>query len=303
MNFPSCFSRLAILVAALAAGPALPAADAPRGRPAGPGNQVEIDYSFSARNDLALGTAPGGRVGVDAVRATWSSGLPVGPATRLRYGVDWQRFAFDRSGPMAVPDHLQELALNLGAVHRVNPRWLLIASVRPGLYGDGEASSGDAFQVPALLLATFRQNPELAWSFGLRVDGFADNPVIPFVGVTWKFAPAWEFVLGAPRAGVTYAFSPALKFGFGATVQGGNFRVGRDPRPVSIAVGPRLDDTYLDYHEIRIGLAADYALNPSFTLKAEVGLITDQKFDYYDRNFTLNGDSAAFFSVGLVGRF
>ena len=42
-------------------------------------------------------------------------GLPVGPATQLRYGVAWQRFAFDRSGPMAVPDYLQELALDLGA--------------------------------------------------------------------------------------------------------------------------------------------------------------------------------------------
>ena len=242
-------------------------------------------------------------MGVDALRATWSSGLPVGPATQLRYGVAWQRFAFDRSGPMAVPDYLQELALDLGASHRVSQRWLLIASVRPGLYGDGEAAARDEFHAPALLLANFRQSPTLAWSFGLRVDWFADKPVIPFVGVAWKFAPDWEFLLGAPRAGVTYTVSPALKLGLGATVQGGNFRVGRDPREVSVAVGPRLDNTYLDYHEIRVGLAADYAINPTFVLKAEVGAITDQKFDYYDRNYTLNGDTAVFFSVGIVGRF
>ena len=47
-----------------------------------------------------------------------------------------------------------------------------------------------------------------------------------------------------------------LKLGLGATVQGGSFHVATDPRPGAVPA-PRLDDTFLDYREIRVGLAAD----------------------------------------------
>jgi hypothetical protein len=47
----------------------------------------------------------------------------------------------------------------------------------------------------------------------------------------------------------------------------------------------------------------DYKFTDTLTLSAEAGMITDQKFDYYERRFTLNGDTTAFFTIGLTGRF
>ncbi len=265
--------------------------------------QISARFSWSADNELRLGSTPGGEVGIRAGFLDWDSSTALSEATRFTYGLSWSGYDFSRPGPMAVPDKLQEISLGLGLMHTFSPQWRFIARLQPGLYGDLEGSAHDAFNVPALLLATYARSRELTWSFGLRADPFADNPVLPFVGVNWRFAPRWEFNLGFPRAGFAYEASSALKLGLGATVQGGSFHIARDPRPVSIAVGPRLDDTHLDYREIRVGLSAAYRLNDSLSLSLEAGAITDQKFDYYDRGYTLNGDGAAFFTLSFIGRF
>lgn len=269
----------------------------------GDGDQVSVRYSHSADNALQAGSLPGGEVGVSAGFLEWRSSRGLTEATRLTYGVSWAGYDFQRSGPMAVPDRLQEIALDLGVLHRVNQQWIVIAAVQPGLYGDLEGGSSDAFNAPVMLLANFAQSRDLVWSFGLRADAFGENPVLPFLGVNWKFAPGWEFTIGYPRVGFGYEATPALKLGFGLTAQGGSFHVARDPREVSTAVSPRLDDTPLEYREIRVGLGAEYRLSESLALTAEIGAITDQKFDYHERNYTLDGGSAAFFTIGLTGRF
>lgn len=269
--------------------------------PANGADQVAVRFSQSSRHDITLGGAAAGELAVNATSLSWRSALAVSQNTRLNYGLSWEHFAFSRPAVSAVPDTLQEIAAVLGASHRLSPQWLLLGTIHPGLYGDLEGSDGDAFNAPVMLVATWLRSPTLAWTFGLRVDGFADRPVIPFVGVNWKFSPDWEFSLGLPRSGLSYTVSPTLELGLGVSVQGGNFHVARDPRPV--AIGSRLDDTKLDYHEIRVGFAADWKLNGSLTLMAEAGVITDQKFDYFDRNHAIDGDRTAYFSVGLSGRF
>ena len=59
----------------------------------------------------------------------------------------------------------------------------------------------------------------------------------------------------------------------------------------------------MDYREIRAGVSIDYRMGPNFEVMLEAGVITDQKFDYYERGHTLNGDAVAFFTIGLTGRF
>lgn len=263
---------------------------------------VTAQFSLSADSDLTRGGVPAGEVGVSALATTWRSAAALSPATRLSYGLNWERFDFDRAALVAVPDTLQEISAVLGATHRLSPQWILTGTIRPGVYGDTEGDGGDAFNAPLLLLATWVRSPELAWAFGLRADWFSERAVIPFIGVNWKFAPGWEFSLGMPRAGLSYDMGDDLKLTLGASVQGGNYHVAEDPRGPTIS-SVRVDDTKLDYHEIRVGLAADWKLNESLTLSAEAGVITDQKFDYFDRGITLDGGGIGFFTLGLSGRF
>jgi hypothetical protein len=266
------------------------------------GHAVTVGYSQSARGDITRGSAPAGEVGVSAFTGNWRSSAALTATTRLSFGVNWEHFDFDRTAAGAVPDTLQEVSVTLGASHRLSQAWLVTGTVRPGLYGDLEGGRNDAFNAPLLLLATWVRSPELAWAFGLRADWFSERAVIPFVGVNWKFAPGWEFALGLPRTGLTYDAGERLKLSLGASVQGGNFHVGRDPRG-GVFAGPRLDDTKLDYHEIRVGLAADWRLNEALRLSAGAGVITDQKFDYFDRDYTLDGGGIGYFSFSLTGSF
>jgi hypothetical protein len=272
-----------------------------RAHAADAGNEITVKFSQSADNPVPGGGGAGAEVGVQAAFVDWRHSQPLIDTTQLAYGLSWSGYDFSRSGPIAIPDNLQEISLSLGGTYRASPQWLLIASIRPGIYGDFGGSSSDAFNVPAVFIATFLQSRELAWSFGLRADPFSDNAVLPVIGVKWRFAPRWEFTLGFPRAGFSYEATTALKLSVGATVQGGSFHIAEDPRP--IPAGAPLSDTYLDYREIRAGLAADYKFNESLSLTAEAGMITDQKFEYYERDLTLNGDAATFFSLGLSARF
>lgn len=267
------------------------------------GSTASVQYSASAGSDLTRAGTAAGEVEVRALNATWRSSVALPSGTLVQFGVNWENFDFDRSTLSGVPDTLQEASIVVGAAHQVGAAWRLTATARPGFYGDDDGLDGDAFNAPMLLLALWRQSPALGWAFGLRVDWLSERAVIPLVGVNWKFAPDWEFVLGMPRAGVSYQASEALKLTLGASVQGGNFHVARDPRLGGTVANTLLQDTTLDYHEIRVGLAADWRLNEQFSLQLEAGAITDQKFDYFDRGYTLDGGGIGFLTVGVTGRF
>ena len=141
--------------------------------------------------------------------------------------------------------------------------------------------------------------------FGLNVNPFSDNPVLPIVGVRWQFTPGWLFNLGFPRSGFTCKYSEQFSLSAGVSFQGGSFRVGRDPRanPLLLPVGPSLADTYLDYREIRAGLSLDYALTETMKLSFDFGAVTDRKFDWFDRNYRLDGDAGSYFGLSLKGSF
>ena len=55
--------------------------------------------------------------------------------------------------------------------------------------------------------------------------------------------------------------------------------------------------------EIRVGAGLRYNFNRSLRLDVEAGVMTDRKFDYYDRDYTLNGDAGTFASVSLNNLF
>ena len=136
MNIPDCFCRFSatLLLAAAVLTPRVRADE-----------QITARYSHSADNPLMLGSLPGGEVGGDAAFFDWRSSAALTEATKVNYGLSWSSYYFSRSGPMAVPEKLQEISLALGATHRLSPQWLLIASVQPGLYGDSEGGSREAF--------------------------------------------------------------------------------------------------------------------------------------------------------------
>jgi hypothetical protein len=172
---------------------------------------------------------------------------------------------------------------------------------RPGFYGDF-TEMGDSFNLPLLAMATYTRRKELVWTFGLNVNPMAENPVLPVAGVRWQFAPAWTFNLGFPQAGFIFQPNPKTIWRAGVSFQGGSFRIS-DNLGVPAPGVARLANTFLDYREVRVGLGADLTLPAGFILTLDAGVVTDRQFDYYDRDYRLNGDPAAYGSIALRAAF
>jgi hypothetical protein len=293
--------RLVLLAFALASG--LLAQPSATMRP-GLLSSLEAGWSWSSQEDLSRGPARVGEVAVQRYSLSVSGRTSMNAETGLLYGLAYATNRLDASSGI-LPDELSELSLNLGLTRQFSPAWSGAAYLRPGFYGDFDDLNGDSFNAP--LLATLAYSParELTWLFGLNVNAFSDNPVLPILGVRWQFAPDWTFNVGFPRSGFTWKFSDQLSLQAGVAFQGGSFRVGRDPRatPLSLPPPPRLSDTYLDYREVRVGFSAAYALTETLKISLEAGAVTDRKFDWFDRNYRLDGDAGAYFGLSIRGSF
>lgn len=271
-------------------------------QPAGTDLVVSPSFSWSSRGDLTRG----GRAGEVSVVRTGlhvSDGFPLAPSSVLRLGVLAEQTNLDRPAGTALPETLRSLALEVGLNHSLSREWSLLVSARPGLHADTTTLSGDTLNLPLMAIASYAASRDLIWSFGARYDRFSEHRFLPYAGFRWQFAPAWSFDLGYPRTGFTWRSSPQFSLGAYASMQGGSYRITRDPRPVAIALFPGLKDTYLDYREIRAGVGADIALGTNASLRADAGVVTDRKFEYVDRSFRLDGDTAGFVTLALRLRF
>jgi hypothetical protein len=292
----SIFRPLRPFLVVLAATAAL------RAQPGGNEMAVNASYSWSSRGDLTRG-GKAGEVSVQRFGFQVSDGYTLTSTSNLRLGVMAEQTSLDRTAGTAIPEKLRSLALEVGLAHAPSRQWSLLLSVRPGVYADTNSLTGDILNIPVMAVASYVVSRDLIWSFGARYDGFADNPLLPYAGVHWQFDPAWSLDIAFPRTGLTWKASPEFSLGAYVSMQGGNYRITRDPRPVAIAVVPGLKDSYLDYHEIRAGIGGDFTFSTTASIRADAGVVTDRKFEYIDRSFRLDGGSAAFVAVALRLKF
>jgi hypothetical protein len=250
---------------------------------------VSVGYSYSSREDLSHDGGVGD-VAVQRFDFSFSGRRPWSDSVNLVYGFAYAGNELDHSPGSPLPENLRELSLNLGVTQKLSAKWSWSAFLRPGFYGDFEDIDGDSFNAPLLALAQYAPRRELAWMFGLSVNPFSDHPVMPVAGVRWQFAPAWTFNLGFPQAGFVYVANPKLKLRAGVSFQGGSFRVTRNLGVPAPGID-RLANTFLDYREVRAGLGADVGLGEKWSLALDAGAVTDRKFDYFERDYSLNGDA------------
>ena len=265
---------------------------------------IDVTASYSSREDISRGPTVLGSLAVDqfgfraSARHAWSE------QTTLLYGAAVNTHDFKASLPtLPIPDDLTELSLNLGVQHRYNERWSASVFLRPGFYGDlDDGLDTDALNAPLLALANYARSRDLIWSFGLNVNAFSDNPVLPVVGVRWQFAPDWLFSVGFPRTGLTWKANERLSLRTSVGFSGGSFRLTRNLGSPAAGIA-RLANTFVDFREVRVGLGADYALTDRASLSLDVGAVTDRKLDYFNKGYRLDGDGGTFVSLAIKGAF
>lgn len=265
---------------------------------------AEFNSSYSSREDIARGPQTLGSLAVKSYGVSVSGRHAWDESTMFVYGLAVQQFDLGQNGVSALPlpASLAEVSLNLGAQRRIDAQWSAAVYLRPGFYGDFEEQLGKSLNVPVLLLANYAQSRALSWSFGVNANLFSDHPVLPIAGVRWQFAPAWTFNVGFPHSGFTWQATENLAVRASAGFTGGSFRVSRNVGSPSAGLA-RIANTYVDFREVRVGLGLDYSLGERVTLSADAGAVTDRKFDYFDKNYRLDGDAGTFVSLALKGSF
>lgn len=272
-------------------------AAAPRG-----GVQFAAVYSHATESnfDTAVGE---GRATINSWRLRLGSSAALSADTRLLFGAEWTRHELDLSGPRWLPGRLQALALPLGVSNRGSDRWGFLLNLRPGLAVADSGLASRGFDLPVLALASYTAGPELTWNFGLRYSARSDVQLLPLAGATWRFAPNWEAAVSFPESGVSYRATPQWMLRAVAAIHGGDYRLDTDPRAPGNRVGRSLADAWLEYREIRVGLAAEYALGPKVKARIDLGLAIDQRFDYFDHGVELKGGSPVYLGLSLAGQF
>jgi len=264
---------------------------------------VSAAYSVSSSERIDDGRFQAGEVGVDRfdVSLTGSAAWPAAKGQFL-YGLAYSRTTLDADPGLTLPETLQELSLSLGLRRELSANWGLAVFFRPGFYGDFESLNGDSFNVPMLLLTSYRESAARMWFFGVNVNPFSENPILPAVGLRWQVSPSWTLDLAYPRTSLMLTVSEDFKAGVAVSAQGGKYRV-TDNLGVPAPGVARLANTYLDYNEFRAGLRMEKKVGPSLTLEAEAGALIEREFDFYDRNYELDGSGGFFATLALRGRF
>jgi hypothetical protein len=219
----------------------------------------------------------------------------------LRLGFEWQGFFFGVPDRAPVPDRLEQVSAVLGFDYQFADQWLMRAEVQPGVYSDFRDVQWDDVDAPLVLGAVYLADVNLQWFFGLRMDVRSQYPVLPAVGVRWKFDDKWtlNFVLPDPR--LEFDVSDQLQFYFGAGLDGGTFRVGEHFG--SDRGQPKLDNAVVDYLEIRIGPGCSWKISPNLTIEASAGYMPYRSFNFFDPNIVFRSHDAPYGQIACHGRF
>ena len=266
------------------------------------GAELSVRYSQTGTSDLEA-AGPASSVAVRSFQLGGRTGTSLTDTTQLLFGADWTEHHLEVTGRRWLPERLQAMALSLGVSHRWDERWQLLATLQPRLASAGSGLSSAGFDVPVMALANYTANPELTWSFGLRYGARSDIKVLPIAGVMWRFAPAWDFRLAWPDSGLGYRATPQLTLRAVATFHGGDYRLTEDPRAPADRTGASLHNAWLEYREVRVGLAAEYAVGRGVSLRAGFGKVVSQRFLYLDPDLRLKGETPTYFALGAVLRF
>lgn len=289
---------LALIIAAVGLGPPLLAQsmfdDLGPAPAAGAVDSVAAGYSFSAKAEVDHGGKVG-EVQVGHYDLSDTVRLPGPNDLRFLAGIFWSYDDLGRTGAVPLPSRLEAKGVSLGVIRRISPDWSLIGMTRLGFAGDAAGVSSSSFDVSGSVIANRRVSSEFSWDLGAGAMLRGRYRVLPVLGARWTLAPDWTLSVGFPRTALVYQASDRLTLDAGIRFQGGGYRV-------TAAPAPGLGNTYLDYHEFRLGCGADYRVAEGVSVALDGGVALSRQFDYYNRNYSLDGASAGYFRLRVTLR-
>ena len=219
----------------------------------------------------------------------------------LRVGAEWGRFAFDTSQTGALPDILQHASAVVGFDYQVADQWLMRTEMQPGVYGSLDQIGWRNVDAPLFMGAVYLKDADLQWFFGLRVDLRSELPVLPALGVRWKYADDWTLDFQLPKPRLEYDVNDNLQAYLGVGVKSGTYVV--DKHFGDIHGRPNLNNATVDYTDVRLGPGIAWKIFPTLTLEAEGGYVIYRTWDFFDQNLKLDSHPAPYFLIACHARF
>jgi opacity protein-like surface antigen len=208
----------------------------------------------------------------------------------LRFGVEWHRLSFGISDRAPVPGVLQQISTVLGFDYQLAEQWLVRLEVQPGVYANSGDVRWDNLDAPLVFGAAYLKDPDVQWFFGLRLDVRSQYPILPAVGVRWKFSDEWTLNFALPNPRLEYDVNEHLIFYGDAGLSAGTYRVGES---FGARRGlPQLDNAVLDYLEIRLGVGVSWKILPNMTIDAGAGYLPYRSFDFFGRDIVFRSHNA-----------
>ncbi|MEP6685676.1 MAG: DUF6268 family outer membrane beta-barrel protein [Verrucomicrobiota bacterium] len=191
-----------------------------------------------------------------------------------------------------IPDTLQAAYFIIGLDTQFSDSILFRIEARPGWFGaQSDVFDGDNFDLQGVIGGTYIYSSTLQFVLGLGIDLHGHYPVLPGGGVRWKFAPQWTLDAVVPTPRLDYQVNKSLTVYGGADIKANTYRVGSnygDRRFDS-----RLNNAYMSYLEVRLGLGLDWKVCSAATLTAEGGYIPYRNFDFYRPSVRYHQDGGA----------
>ncbi|TCO88806.1 hypothetical protein EV701_116179 [Chthoniobacter flavus] len=197
----------------------------------------------------------------------------------LRFGLEFHRYNFDVPTTLNLPSKLQESNLVVGADLQLGDAWIVRVEAQPGYYGGNTELRTSNFDCPIVLGASYFASSDLQFVVGLSVDPQRKYPVLPGIGFRYQYNSNWVFDFILPQPRIEYNLDKSILLYVGGDLQGSTFRVNSefgDNHGV-----PKLNDAWVDYTQVRVGVGASWKIRPSLTLEVEAGIVPIQEFDFH----------------------
>lgn len=221
----------------------------------------------------------------------------------LRLGAAWERFGFGFASGVQLEDTLQSVSAVVGFDTQFSDSILFRIEAQPGLYGTADDLDGETFNVPFIIGGTYLYSSDLQFVLGASVNFNRQFPVFPGLGVRWRAGSQWVVNAVLPTPRIEFQYSPTAMFYLGANLKGSTFRV--DQNFGTRQAGDfRLNNAWIDYTEVRVGLGAELSLSPEVKLSFEGGYVPYREFDYHRTPVRYHHeDGAAYGSVAFRAAF
>ncbi len=266
------------------------------------GSRFEVEAGYVGSGDVSGSDLNNGSVNSIDTLVRYTYGHRIGRALTLGVGFEWQRFSFGFENSVGLlPNTLQSVGALFSVELFFSEEWIAFAAIRPGIYTDFADVSPDDFNLSGVVIAAYRQTPDLTWFGGVTFDLNRDFPVVPVLGLRWKFAENWLVELAAPRSRIQYDFAPGWRVFGVAGYKGDAYRVGETFG--SDSVWPILDNAWLTYREVRVGAGIGYKWTDAIDARLEAGAAVYREFNYDRVGVRLTADPAPFVSGAVSVRF